>query len=80
MALGTDKIVFPVSREEGASEFELASDRTKAPRSSAQAAAPAHMLNYDPSTIAGALVWGVVRACATSALLFLLGSDVRDRF
>ncbi len=73
MALDTDKIVFPVSREEGSSEFELTSDRAKVPLSSDQAAAPAHMLNYDPSTIAGALVWGVVAGVATSALLFLLG-------
>jgi hypothetical protein len=38
-----------------------------------QVASPGHMLNYDPSTIAGALIWGVVAGVATSALLLLLG-------
>jgi hypothetical protein len=37
-----------------------------------QVAPLGHMLNYDPSTVAGALVWGVVAGVATSALLLLL--------
>ncbi len=40
--------------------------------SSQQVASQSHLLNYDPSTIAGAILWGVVAGIVTSAALLLL--------
>lgn len=40
--------------------------------SSQQVASQALLLNYDPSTIAGAIIWGVIAGIITSAALFML--------
>src|SRR5689334_15488330 len=35
---------------------------------------PSHMMNYDPSTVSGAIIWGIVAGVMTSAFLAALAA------